>query len=89
MCILADLEFADDLVMVKKPVLMYLLTTYKMSQNHLKLFFGAVPGCVGWNNNPTTCQLVAAYKQLLMRHNIEGGCGNCHGPDDTKILNAL
>ncbi|CAB3989249.1 Hypothetical predicted protein [Paramuricea clavata] len=48
-----------------------------------------VRACGGWNNNPTTCQFVAAYKQLLMRHNIKGGCGNCTPQDDTEILNSV
>ena len=65
------------MVMTKKPVLKYLLT-YKMSQDHhLELFFSAVQTCTGWNNHPTTHQFVAAYKQLLMRHNIEARHGNC------------
>jgi hypothetical protein len=49
----------------------------------------AVRACGGWNNNPTTRQFVAAYKQLLMRHNIEGGRGNCTPQDDTEILNSV
>ncbi|CAB4024443.1 Hypothetical predicted protein, partial [Paramuricea clavata] len=73
---------------MKNPVLKYLLT-YKMSQDHLELFFSAVRACDGWNNNPTTRQFVAAYKQLLMRHNIEGGRGNCTPQDDTEILNSV
>ncbi|CAB3985600.1 Hypothetical predicted protein [Paramuricea clavata] len=61
---------AEDLVNAANPVLKYLLT-YKMSQDHLELFFSAVRACGGWNNNPTTRQFVAAYKQLLMRHYYE------------------
>ena len=79
---------AEDLVNAENPVLKYLLT-YKMSQDHLELFFSAVRACGGWNNNPTTRQFVAAYKQLLMRHNIEGGRGNCTPQDDTEILNSV
>ena len=63
--------------------------TYKMSHDHLELFFSAVRACGGRNNNPTTRQFVAAYKQLLMRHNIEGGHGNCTPQDDTEILNSV
>jgi hypothetical protein len=79
---------AEDLVNAENPVLKYLLT-YKMSQDHLELFFSAVRACGGWNNNPTNRQFVAAYKQLLMRHNIEGGRGNCTPQDDTEILNSV
>jgi hypothetical protein len=48
-----------DLVNAENPVLKYLLT-YKMSHDHLELFFSAVQACGGWNNNPTTRQFVAA-----------------------------
>ena len=79
---------AEDLVNAENPILKYLLT-YKMSQDHLELFFSAVRACGGWNNNPTTRQFVVAYKQLLMRHNVEGGRGNCTPQDDTEILNSV
>ena len=87
-CINAVMGLAEDLVNVENPVLKYLLT-YKMSQDHLELFFGAVRASGGWNNNPTTRQFIAAYKQLMMRHNIEGGRGNCTPQDDTEILNGV
>ena len=60
-----------------------------MSQDHLELFFGAVRASGGWNNNPTAIQFRAAYKQLLMRHNITGGRGNCVPQDDTEMLNSV
>ena len=88
LCIDAVVGLAEDLVNVENPVLKYPLT-YKMSQDHLELFFGAVRASGGWNNNPTTRQFIAAYKQLLMRHNIEGGRGNCTPQDDTEILNSV
>jgi hypothetical protein len=88
LCINAVVGLAEDLVNAENPVLKYLLT-YKMSQDHLELFFSAVRACGGWNNNPTTRQFIAAYKQLMMRHNIEGGRGNCTPQDNTEILNSL
>ena len=87
-CIDSVCGLVDDLINVHNPVLKYLLT-YKMSQDHLELFFAAVRASGGWNNNPTTCHFIAAYKQLLMRHNIEGGHGNCSRQDDTEILNSM
>ena len=60
-----------------------------MSQDHLELFFSAVRASGGWNNNPTTRQFIAEYKQLQTRHNIEGGRGNCAPQDDTEILNSV
>ncbi|CAB4044834.1 Hypothetical predicted protein [Paramuricea clavata] len=88
LCINAVVGLTKDLVNAQNPALKYLLT-YKMSQDHLELFFSAVRACGGWNNNATTGQFVAAYKQLLMRHNIEGGRGNSTPQDDTEILNSV
>ena len=84
-CAEAVRGLAKDLVCEENPVLKYLLT-YKMSQDHLELFFGAVRASGGWNNNPTAMQFRSAYKQLLMRHNITGGRGNCVPQDDTEML---
>lgn len=63
--------------------LKYLLT-YKLSQDHLELFFSAIR-VKGFNNNPTAVNFKAAYKQLLMRHHIEE-TGNCIPVDDTHIM---
>ena len=62
------------------------MLTYKLSQDHLELFFGAVRAACGNNNNPTVRQFIASYKRLLMRHNVEGGIGNCTVQDDTQML---
>ena len=64
--------------------LKYLLT-YKMSQDHLELFFAAVRSRGGHNNNPTPRQFSAAYKRLLMRHEIASS-GNCTAVDKTSVL---
>ena len=87
-CINSVCGLAEDLVKVDNQVLKY-LQTYKMSQDHLELFFSAVRASGGWNNNPTSRQFTTAYKQLLMRHNIEGGRGNCSPQDDTEILSIV
>lgn len=52
--------------------LSYLLT-YKLSQDHLELFFAAVRGRGGFNNN----QFEAAYKRLLLRNEVKVSGGNC------------
>ena len=85
LCVEAVHGLAEDLLSGENPVLKYILT-YKMSQDHLELFFGAVRASGGWNNNPTAMQFRSAYKQLLMRHNITGGRGNCVPQDDTEML---
>ena len=65
--------------------LKYLLT-YKLSQDHLELFFGAIRAAGGFNNNPTTRQFVATYKRLLMRHDVEVVTGNTVPQDLTRLL---
>ena len=84
-CVEAVLRIAKYLVCGEDPVLKYILT-YKMSQDHLKLIFGVVRAAGGWNNNPTALQFRSAYKQLMMRHQITGGRGNCIPQDDTEML---
>ena len=77
-----------ELVEGEKAPINYLLT-YKFSQDHLELFFGAIRSAGGFNNNPTAQQFTAAYKRLLMRTTIEGGKGNCQKLDPTSILHII
>jgi len=65
--------------------LKYLLA-YKLSQDHLELFFAAVRTSFGSNNNPTARQFAASYKWLLIRHEIQGTGGNASALDSTGIL---
>lgn len=62
------------------------LLTYKLSQDHLELFFCAIRSRGGWNNNPTVGQFKAAYKRLLVHHEVEQIKGNCSVQDETSIL---
>jgi len=75
----------NELVGKPNPPLKYLLT-YKLSQDHLELFIGAVRSSLGSNNNPMVRQFTAANKRLLIRHNVKGGLGNCTVQDTTTIL---
>lgn len=77
-----------ELVEKNEAPLKYLLT-YKLSQDHLELFFGAIRSAGGFNNNPTAQQFTAAYKRLLLRSHIEGGNGNCEKRDPIDILAVL
>ena len=81
-------EIFRELVGKEDAPLRYLLT-YKLSQDHLELFFGAVRAAGGFNNNPTTQQFTAAYKRLLLRSHIEGENGNCEKRDPVEILSAV
>ncbi|GBO03047.1 DNA transposase THAP9 [Araneus ventricosus] len=64
------------------------LLTYKLSQDHLELFFSAIRSHGGHNNNPTAKQFKAAYVRLLAHHQImTSDSANCTILDDTNILN--
>ena len=65
------------------------ILTYKFSQDHLELFFGAIRSAGGFNNNPTAQQFTAAYKRLLLRSSIEGRNRNCKKQDKTDILEII
>ncbi|KAJ4936678.1 hypothetical protein JOQ06_001265, partial [Pogonophryne albipinna] len=64
------------------------LLTYKLSQDHLVLFFSAVRARGGFGNNPTARQFTAAYKRLLVNLQVRSGTGNCILRDNTSILGA-
>lgn len=76
---------ATTLLLADAAPLRYFLT-YKLSQDHIELFFAAVRAKGGWNNNPTVSQFVAAYKRLVTHNQIKGGQGNCTSLDTTRIL---
>ena len=77
-----------DLVEKEEAPMNYILT-YKFSQDHLELFFGAIRSSGGFNNNPTAEQFTAAYKRLLLRSSIQGQNGNCTKQDETDILEVI
>lgn len=78
----------NDWVERESSPLKYLLT-YKLSQDHLELFFCAVRSAGGFNNNPTTKQFTAAYKRVLLCSTIQVGNGNCVSRNPTDILHIL
>lgn len=53
----------SELVDSENAPMKYLLT-YKLSQDHLELFFGAVRSANGSNNNPTAQQFIGSYKRF-------------------------
>ena len=66
--------------------LKYLLS-YKFSQDHIELFFCAVRGRGGWNNNPTARQFKAAYKRLLVHRNVKDiATGNVIPQEPIELL---
>jgi len=66
---------------------MSFLLTYKLSQDHIEIFFSAMRSRGGFNNNPNVIQFRSDYKRLLVRHNIEGSVyANCSPLDTSNIL---
>ncbi len=51
------------------------LLTYKLSQDHLELWFAAVRAGLGSNDNPSCREFCSLYKKLLVRHQIKGVTG--------------
>jgi hypothetical protein len=73
-------------VVEEKKILLY-VPVYKVSQDHLELFFSSIRSASGWNNNPTARQFTAAYKKLLIRAEIrDGGLGNCILMEQIPVL---
>ena len=58
-----------SLIVPQPPALKYLLT-YKLSQDHLELFFGKIRSSLGANTNPTVSQFTSAYKKNLIHTEI-------------------
>lgn len=51
--------------------------TYKLSQDHLELFFSCMRAKGGWNNNPNSMQFKWAMRRLLFRNAVQVESGNC------------
>lgn len=72
--------------LVATDILPFLLT-YKLSQDHVELFFGNIRSQNGHNNNPNTRQFKASFKKLLSH--LELGSkftGNCIPIENIPIL---
>ena len=62
------------------------LLTFKMSQDHLEMYFSSIRASLGGNNNPTTTQFAAAYKKLLLGACNSTKFGIWTNQDDTVLL---
>jgi hypothetical protein len=66
------------------------ILTYKMSQDHLELFFNAVRRAGGWNNNPNVPQFEAIFRKLCMHCDIKTSTvGNVTAQDETSCITLL
>jgi len=73
-------------VVKKKNGINYLLS-YKLSQDHLEVFFSALRSRGGFNNNPNAIQFKSAYKRLFVKHQISGSeYGNCSTINTASLL---
>jgi len=61
---------------------------YKLSQDHVEMFFVLIKRMNGYTNNPTTIQFKSAYKKLLLNNiNISVlESANCKLQDDTLLM---
>ncbi|KAK2168874.1 hypothetical protein LSH36_13g00005, partial [Paralvinella palmiformis] len=50
------------------------LLTYKLSQDHLELFFSAVRHFGDWNNNPSAMQFTSAFRSLFNHADVSIKC---------------
>lgn len=72
---------------VEKGYLKYILA-YKLSQDHLEIFFSCIRRMGGYNNNPNAKQFIASYKRLLHHNEVKSSTeSNCIPLDETSILN--
>ena len=77
----------SEILPAESPFHQQYLLTYKLSQDHLELYFSSIRRLGGWNNNPSAYQFAHAYRALLSRTAICGGStGNVVQQDHTDLL---
>lgn len=79
----AALLLAKDILYNERP-LKYIIF-FKLSQDHLETFFGAVRHRSGNNVNPTTSQFQRAMKGLALHAEIKISNGNCEDSTDPLL----
>ena len=63
------LSIAEELLFRSDNPYKYVLT-YKLSQDHLEMFFSCVRARGGFNNNPNALQLKYAFRKILLHNAI-------------------
>ncbi|CAG4936009.1 unnamed protein product [Colias eurytheme] len=87
-CIKSALFIYDKFINDSKPEF-YFLPLYKLSQDHIEIFFGAIRSMGGFNNNPSGYTFMSAYKKLLVHAEFKiSRNGNCLPLDDIRILHS-
>jgi len=70
---------------VESPI-KYILT-YKLSQDHLELFFSCLRSVMRWNNNPNALQLQYIWRGLVSKAGLSPSfAANCIIQDETELL---
>lgn len=66
---------------------MIFLATYRMSQDHLEMFFCKIRSMNGYNDNPMSQQFISAYRKLLYQSDMTiSGRANVLCRDSSNIL---
>jgi len=62
--------------------------SYKISQDHIEMFFSLIRRMNGFNNNPTSTQYLSTYKKLLSNklNLVMSSSTNCTPQDGTLLL---
>ncbi|CAB3224875.1 unnamed protein product [Arctia plantaginis] len=72
---------------VEEKKYMTYISTYRLSQDHIELFFGVIRKHGEYNNNPNVLQFRAAYKKTLNHLELRSSfTGNCIPLDNMNIL---
>lgn len=66
---------------------MVFLATYRMSQDHLEMFFSKIRSMNGFNDNPSAQQFISAYRKLLHQSDVSiSGCANVISRGTSNVL---
>lgn len=71
-CMKSVVLLVTELLFREESPLSYFLS-YKLSQDHIELFFACVRARGGWNNNPNCQQFQSAMKALLLKNSVTPG----------------
>jgi DNA transposase THAP9 len=81
-----SLKFLYNNLIKNEKCLTY-ISTYRLSQDHIELFFGKIRQHGGHNNNPNTRQFIGIYKKILCHLELSSNFrGNCLPLDNLLIL---
>lgn len=91
-CARSFVALGHELLFVDQSPLKYVLA-YKFSQDHLELFFNAVRGTLGWNNNPSARQFKYIFRRFLAHVGVtatsDGNCLNFTEKDEEFVVGDL